>query len=163
MLTLLCVVLYWLFCLRNFDERPTKCPPPQGFDEILRGYHFRAIPIEIVGDSLGAPAPKNQREGVVDSAKMCIKVEGEILYLGDAYEGILEGTKIKQYITRNENICPGRYFYQALQEFHIQDNCAASIWFHVYDGESDSLFIKWVEYGKENSDFWGLEYLFHRK
>jgi hypothetical protein len=40
----------------------------------------------------------------------------------------------------------------------------AAIWFHIFDGnETDYLYIKWTEYGKPESDFFGLEFTFHQE
>lgn len=145
------------------------CPSITEIKILLESKGFRAIPIKITGplsDTLSLPVNVHSESGfVIDSAMLEININGELVDLCKSYTSILNSgeLKFKGYITKNENICPGNFFTKIDSRFTQKGNSTAAIWFHIMDDDkTDYLYVKWIEYGKPNSDIFGLEYQFHR-
>jgi hypothetical protein len=147
----------------------SRCLSKVEIKEMLQRKGFRKIPIEILVPAATKPSNAAHRSNIlgilVDSAGLQIKVKGEEVDLGDDFLAISNrsGQNFKCFLTKDENICPGNYFARAESDFMTPSQAIGAIWFHIFDDEIDYLYIKWIEYGKQKSDIFGLEHIFYQE
>ena len=144
-----------------------SCHLIDSLPSILARKGFRKLPIEIQGPVVSKHKDtvsfKNTASySIIDSANLEIKINDEIL---SVYHSLVRASTycsftFKAYITKNENFCPGLYFFQADNEYASPNGYDAVVWFHIFDGDPDYIYIKWLDFRKPGNDVFGFEYLF---
>ncbi|MEY3241510.1 MAG: hypothetical protein RIR11_2949 [Bacteroidota bacterium] len=145
-----------------------SCHLIDSLPSILARKGFRKLPIEIhypvVSKQKDTVSFRNTASySIIDSANLEIKMTNEIFSVYNSLVDISTfcSFSFKAYITKNENFCPGLYFFQADNEYASPDGYDAVVWFHIFDGDPDYLYIKWLDFRKPGNDVFGFEYLFH--